>query len=34
MNKCIFMGAFNAGSGNTLHAERKAGCGCKLHIGG
>lgn len=28
-----FHGAFDAGSGNTLHTERKAGCGCKLHIG-
>lgn len=34
MNKCIFMGAFNERSRNTLYAERKAGCGYKLHIGG
>ena len=29
-----FHGAFNERSRNTLYAERKAGCGYKLHIGG
>ncbi len=34
MNKCIFMGRLTKRSRNALYAERKAGCGYKLHIGG